>query len=326
LLAEPDTNQCERFDTLTVTVHNSLALQYGADPTTASIRHFWGRDMHGAPASFFEPAAGEEGWYWMGGVTVLQGHALVFLMHARATQQQTGNAADSSCAGLDFEMLGWSARMARITHETPDRWQWRTVNLPQDTHWQQILVGSSTVSAEGDYLYAWSAGPSVYGGNPIYLARWPVAEVMSGDLSAPQWYTGSSAWQSQAALGGNPPTAIVADGNNEISVAQSVFSEAGNGWWWLQSSYITNSPLCYRSGSSPVEFGACRTLLEPPELAAYPDSSLLVYAAKFHPALAGAGKGTAIGTYVVNSCNLREIRDKCDLYYPRFIRLRLEQR
>ena len=86
-----------------------------------------------------------------------------------------------------------------------------------------------------------------------------------------------------------------------------------------------NSSLCYRSGSSATSFGECLEFMRPSELDTYPDSSLLVYAVKFHPALSGQGSDAAIATYVVNSCDLRDIQQKCDLYYPRFIKLRLRQ-
>ena len=54
------------------------------------------------------------------------------------------------------------------------------------------------------------------------------------------------------------------------------------------------------------------------------DANLLVYAVKFHPALSGQGEGAAIATYVVNSCSLQDIQEKSDLYYSRFLRLRLQ--
>jgi hypothetical protein len=327
LLAEPGANACDRFDEFGILVHNSLALQAGTDPTTARIAHYW-REREGKPTSFFEPVRDDGSWYWMGGLTVLGDQALVFLMHARSTVDDSGAAlnagGDTACAGLNFAMLGWAARIATITTQTPDQWQWRDVALPRDAYWHRILVGSSTVLADDDYLYAWSAGPATLGGNPVYLARWPLADAAAANLAEPQWHTGDG-WQLQSALGGEPPAAIVMDGNNEISVAEHVWPYATQPWWWLQSSQVMNSALCYRSGDTRVSFGECRAFMRPPELRHYPDSSLLVYAVKFHPALTGQGDGAAIATYVVNSCSLQDIQQKCDLYYPRFLRLRLRQ-
>lgn len=332
LIAEPGANACDRFDKFGILVHNSLALQRGSDPTTARIAHYW-KERNGKPASFFEPARNDGSWYWMGGLTVLGDQepgdqALVFLMHARSTVDDSGAALtkgdDTSCAGLNFEMLGWDARIATITAQAPDQWQWRDVELPQDVRWHSILAGSSTVSVDDHYLYAWSSGPAVLGGNPVYLARWERDSAAAGDLSEPQWHT-AAGWQAQSALGSEAPAAIVADGNNEISVAENVWPEASQPWWWLQSSQVMNSPLCYRSADTRFSFGECREFMEPPELRNNPDSTLLVYAVKFHPALSGQGDGNAIATYVVNSCSLKDIQQKCDLYYPRFLRLRLRE-
>jgi len=324
ILAEPGVNSCDRFGTFDIALHNSLALQWGTDPTTARIEHFWGLGESG-PESFFSPQADDGSWYWMGGVTVFGDQALIFLMRARSTLPAGADANDgTACAGLNFEMLGWDARTAKITPETPDKWQWRSVRLPDDVTWNGILAGSSTVAVRDDYLYAWSAGPAMLAGNPVFLARWPLAAAIAGDLRAPQWHT-DAGWQSQLILGSVRPTAIVEDGNNEVSVAENVWSGAAQPWGWLQSSQVMNSPLCYRSGTSATSFGECLEFMRPPELDKYPDSSLLVYAVKFHPALTGQGSDSVIATYVVNSCNLKDIQDKCDLYYPRFIKLRLRQ-
>ena len=320
LLAQPGVNSCERFDSFKVTVHNSLALQYGTDPTTSRIRHFWGKRA-GQPDSFFQPQDGSDGWYWMGGVTVIDDQVLIFLMRARSTPPAAPGAENApSCAGLDFEMLGWDARIATITPQDPDQWQWRTVLLPDEPDWHGIIVGSSTVSVEGDYLYAWSSGPAAYGGNPVFLARWPLAIARVANLQEPQWYT-DTGWRTQGALGSEAPSAIVQDGNNEVSISNSLWPSDRQSWWWLQSSEIVNSTLCYRNAQSRFDFGECHAFMTPPELEKYPDSTLLVYAAKFHPALTTASD-TAIATYVVNSCDLKDIQEKCDLYYPRFIRLR----
>jgi hypothetical protein len=175
LLAEPGVNACDRFGTFDIALHNSLALQWGTDPTTARIEHFWGHAGSG-PESFFSPTEDDGSWYWMGGVTVFGDQALVFLMHARSTLPAGADANEATaCAGLNFEMLGWDARIARITPQTPDKWQWRSVSLPDDVTWHGILAGSSTVTVRDDFLYAWSAGPATLAGNPVFLARWPLA-------------------------------------------------------------------------------------------------------------------------------------------------------
>jgi hypothetical protein len=329
LLLNPGANRCERFGNVDFFVHNSLALQQGTDPTTARIAHYWGQH-DGAPDSFFSPRTDDGSWYWMGGVTVLDKQALgkqalIFLMRARSTVTvEPGSEPAGACAGLNFEMLGWDARIATITAAPPDQWQWREVTLPADVQWQRILAGSSTAYVEDDFLYAWSAGPATLAGNPVYLARWPVNAAAQGDLSQPQWHT-AAGWSAQSALGNTAPTAIVQDGNNEISVGRNLWPDQDRSWWWLQSSQVVNSSLCYRNAQSPESFGECLPLLEPPELSRYPNSQMLVYAVKLHPALKSADDDAVIATYVVNACSLQDIQNKCDLYYPRFIKLHLQR-
>ena len=70
-----------------------------------------------------------------------------------------------------------------------------------------------------------------------------------------------------------------------------------------------------------TRFGPCQPFYLPPELERYTESPLLVYAVKLHPALAD-GSGWVPASYLVNSCRLSDLQEKCDLYYPRFLRLR----
>ena len=323
LLGEPGINNCSRFDEFNLTVHNSLAIQSGANPAAADIDHFWGI-RNGEPASFFSPADIGATWYWMGGVTVLENQVLVFLMHARSNvDMEPKSDPAAACAGLNFEVLGWDARIAHITEQAPDQWHWREVGLPDDTNWHGILAGSSTAYVEDNYLYAWSAGPATLDGNPVFLARWPLATAKAADLSEPEWHT-TAGWKTQSELGNQTFAAIVKDGNNEVSIGRDIFPDSEPAWWWLQSSTVINSRLCYRTGESHFEFSECRDFMTPPELYKYPESKLLVYAVKLHPALKDPGDDAAIATYVVNSCDLKDIQEKCDLYYPRFIKLRLE--
>ena len=61
-----------------VMVRNTIAIQQGANPLTASMRFYWGTDDAGLPESFF-PDDGDA-WYWTGGALRLEeGPLIVFL-------------------------------------------------------------------------------------------------------------------------------------------------------------------------------------------------------------------------------------------------------
>ena len=57
-------------------VHNTIGLQVGADPTTASISFHWGDDGDGNPAAFF-PGEAEDG-FWPGDGELVDGTLLQF--------------------------------------------------------------------------------------------------------------------------------------------------------------------------------------------------------------------------------------------------------
>ncbi|MCX2983307.1 hypothetical protein EYC98_20795 [Halieaceae bacterium IMCC14734] len=321
LYAEPGSNRCNRFKGFNISVHNSMSVQYGSDPTTAEIKHFWGwRD--GRPSSFFEPTKSDGSWFWMGSTALVEGHVLVFLMQARALEYSS--TAGDTCAGLNFEIIGWQARMAKLNEQEPADWNWREMQLPVDNNWHNILAGSSSILVRDGHLYAYAGGPGELIGNRVYLARWPLAKVLQYDLSEPQWHTDRS-WQYQDALAAKYPSPIVIDGNNEVDISPIPWSGSGHTWLFLQSAYGYQSPLCYRTGKSLTQFGPCQIFYSPPELERYPSSPLLVYALKLHPELSGQEGDSLIGTYMVNSCRLEDIQEKCDLYYPQFLQLKLAQ-
>ncbi|MEM9256997.1 MAG: hypothetical protein AAGA91_16265 [Pseudomonadota bacterium] len=313
LLSQPGANTCGRFDDFQVQVNNSLGMQRGLDPATASMSFFWGESA-GKPDAFFAAEGGPDSWLWMGGGTRVNDSVIVFLMQARTPSEPS---AGVGCGGLAFEMIGWQARIARIGEGDPDTWQWHPLRLPETSAWQSILAGSSSVWLDDGFLYAYSGGPSTPTGNPVYLARWSVADVRRRDLSSPQWYT-LDGWRTQAELAGLLPHAVVTNGNAEIYAAPDPLAD--DGWLWVQSESVIDSPLCYRRGAGPFEFGRCEVFYRPPELTRYPDSDLLVYAVKLHPRLSGQDKEVA-ATYVVNSCQLQDIQQHCELYYPRFLKL-----
>ena len=59
-------------------VRNTVAIQAGDDPRTASITFSWRKNMDGSPASFF-PEHGQR-WYWPGhGIRLAEGPVVIFL-------------------------------------------------------------------------------------------------------------------------------------------------------------------------------------------------------------------------------------------------------
>src|ERR1041385_7510210 len=86
-------------------VRNSVAIQTGGDPRTASMAFAWLTNPDGSPASFF-PERGQR-WYWPGhGIRLAEGPLVIFLS---AVVETPG-------AGLGFANAGYAVAVI----ETPD--------------------------------------------------------------------------------------------------------------------------------------------------------------------------------------------------------------
>jgi hypothetical protein len=58
-------------------VNNTVALQHGKDPATASVEFFWQRTKEGEAAAFIRPTDGV-GWFWISDGIVADGKLYLF--------------------------------------------------------------------------------------------------------------------------------------------------------------------------------------------------------------------------------------------------------
>lgn len=144
-------------------IRNSVAVQTGADPSTASIEFAWREGDE--PTSFF-PEAGEL-WFWPGDGERVGDGLIVFLM---AVQKVEG--------GFGFSVVGSDAVWIADADAPPATWE--PVTIASFRAPDQV-PGSASVMVEGEFLYALTA---VEGG--AALLRWPLAEIGADALPAPE--------------------------------------------------------------------------------------------------------------------------------------------
>lgn len=101
---------------LATMVRNSVGLQTGYDPSSATMAFYW-RTQGSKPASFFP----EEGdiWFWPGHGIVVGDRLLIFLMAIR-----------SSSEGLGFETVGWRAVVVSGFDGAPSTWHLEWLETP----------------------------------------------------------------------------------------------------------------------------------------------------------------------------------------------------
>lgn len=230
-------------------VHNSVAIQTGADPTRAAMTFYWGGTARKPTA--FASAATADHFLWPGpGVRLGERLLLVFMEVAKVD------------GGLGFATVGTVARLIDNPDDPPPAWRVRDVALPASRH--GVAVGAGALLVDGEDLVALS--PVEPGAHDVYLIRWPLADVRRGDLSHPRW----------------SPAPVFGQGQTEFSLHRTpsgyaVVSVAGFGG---TNVVVRTAPALEGPWSAPQV--VCRP-------AESDRPGILVYAAKGHPALAADG-------------------------------------
>jgi len=279
---------------LSTMIRNSVAIQSGYDPSTASIEFYW-RTQNGNPLSFFPED--NDTWFWPAHGIALEDKLFIFLMATCSTSE-----------GLGFENIGWRAVSISNPEQPPAEWELEWLDTPENPF--GLIVSGSAIQV-GEHVLAFSVKEPEH---TIHLVRWPVVEVMNEDLSQPQWWAGEeNGWVLQQDLE-EKPQALFSEGHNEFTVHYEPLLEQ---YLEVQTVGFGKSDLGYRLSDSPAGTWAPIELFYRPEEYQIPD--ILIYAAKAHPHLEGA---SLVLTYATNIVGYGQLVVRDDLYYPRFLRAR----
>jgi hypothetical protein len=291
-------------------IHNSIAVQTGRNPATASMQFFWRRSSKNTPTSFFSgnelpsplgaPAPGNV-WSWPGAGVRVGDSVVVFLTLARP----------SKASALGFEVAGTRAIRIPNPDDAPDAWRIEELTAP--TMPPNVHMGAA-VSSEGRYVLAYAfREPS----HTMYLARWPKAAFERGEIGAPEWSTGKpgeGAWS--RAVADAAPT--FKNGATELTASRipGPGPDGAQRHLEMQTFGVGGASVGIRAADSAAgPWSRRRIVFRPPE-ATRPDIN--IYAAKLHPELTGAPH---VATYNTNTLTPNSVLKENDLYYPRFIRL-----
>lgn len=185
-------------------VRNTAGLMTGSDPTRSTMTFHWGRAPDGLPRSFFPRYPDvcfrrDDTWFWPGDGERLgsNGPLLIFLLRMR--RDPTGD------PGFDFASEGWGA--VRVSNPDHDPEDWKVEPTPAPQNPWNIVVGSPSVLAQDDWLYAFGTRDLEDGArHDVHLVRWPLESAAAGDLRSPEWWAGGvHGFVSQHALARVPP-------------------------------------------------------------------------------------------------------------------------
>ncbi|MBI4862198.1 MAG: DUF4185 domain-containing protein [Candidatus Riflebacteria bacterium] len=276
-------------------VSNTVAIQRGYDPSTASIQFFWGHDR-GKPRAFFRQPGDVAFWPGHG---IRLGHGLLLFMMAIR----------SAKGGLGFASAGWRAVMVEDSRSAPSEWKLRWLDSPPNDF--GAVVGSASVVLHDGFVHAFSSRePGVH---DVYLARWPLERAGEGDLSGLQWWAGETrGWVSQSRLVG-PPAVLFGNAQTEFSVHR--FPGSGQ-LLEIQSEGFGGTPISARW--APALTGPWSPLVRFYTPVESSWDGTFVYAAKAHPELTGA---PVVVTYATNRTDFWRLVGDHGVYYPRFLRV-----
>jgi hypothetical protein len=284
-------------------VHNTVGIQSKRNPIRAEFKTFW--DAGGErPASFFLDEG--EHWFWPGDGELIDGKLIVFLIRVERTDK-----------GLGFRTLDWRVVLIDNPLEPPVKWSPRRLKVPANSF--DVRIGFGTVRREGDYLYAFGPRTGTFN-HPLYLVRWPVANLLAGDLSAPEWWSArEQAWLVHETLTA-PPEPVITNGQAEFTVDKI---EPTGRYVQVQTSFFPFGPLVMRTAPALVgPWSEARAFYRPPEIEA-PRDGFYMYSGKAHPEQ-DAGGQLAV-TYCTNLRSIHDLVRDSTIYYPRFARVPIER-
>lgn len=290
-------------------VRNTVAIQTGADPTSATLSFAWRTDPDGSPAPFFADQSDE--WHWPAhGARLPGGPLFVFLAAQRATPGQ----------GLGFTEAGWRLVTIDNPDDEPLAWQLDWRDGPELAADPTAMLGTA-VLLEGPYAYATaSARGSAHEG---WLARFATSDLTAGSLE-PEWWAGSAlGWARASQLKDRAPSVLMSDVGSECSL---YFEPRVGSYLHVASRGFGATTIAVRSSKQLTgPWSAPEDVMTPPESRA---SDAFVYAAKAHPELdTGHSDGLAV-TYATNAFDFEALLTPLgqeQLYWPRFVRLTLSR-
>lgn len=278
-------------------VSNSIAIQYGYDPSSASIEFFWKTGANGQPKAFFPDF--KKGRYWPGHGVRIGDQLLVFLMKVQSSRK-----------GLGFEVSDWASVLVANPDQNPDDWDCQWLKTPKND--LQIIIGSGGVLAMDSFVYAFgSQEPEAR--HDVYLVRWLKSDVVRGKLENINWWSGhGETWVGQTER--NKAKPVFTNGQTEFTVHYDEKSQM-----FVEFQTVGFGPAmvtCRVALSITGPWSQPDTVFIPPQCH-FPQ--VMIYQGKAHPYLEGAN---LVVTYCTNSFDFSDHMRETWLYYPRFVRIK----
>lgn len=277
-----------------VMLRNTIAIQEGYDPSTASITFYW---QAGTTARAFFARGDDDTWYWPGHGVRPGEQLLVFLNRLQPADDDFG-----------FASAGWAAVFIDNVDDAPGNWKLDWLEQAPDP--DGITPGFASVLPHEGYLYAFGT-PDADKTHPLMVARWPLDALTKEGLPQPEWWGAKAGWFTD--LDAHARVPLFDQGQSEMSVH---FDATNGRFVAVQSIGFGAADVGIRQADTLTDtWTSPQRVYSPPEKA---KPNATIYAAKAHPELEGAD---LVLTYATNSFRFMDHLEDADSYYPHFVRL-----
>lgn len=292
----------KRFDA--TIVNNSVAVQVGRG-RTATIRFVVRRGADNKPQALIAPADGR-GWFWLQAGMSVDERLALFLSQVEKTGEP---------GVFGFRQIGQWLGLIDNPQDDPVSWRVAQTQLPHAffTDKRELTFGAALLK-HGYHLYVYGTDEDV---SPkardrhLILARVPAAKV--GDFASWEFFR-EGAWQADFRKSSRMVPGMASD-CSVTYLAESrqfvlVYTERGIS----ERILARTAPEPWGPWSEPVTVYRC------PEVGW--DRRIFCYNAKAHGSL--ASRDELVVSYVANSFDFWHVATDARLYWPRFVRVRLE--
>ncbi|KOH45730.1 DUF4185 domain-containing protein [Sunxiuqinia dokdonensis] len=275
-------------------IRNSIAIQDSISLNSGLTYYYKGTKQE--PDDFFKIPG--ENWFWTGHGAVINDKLVIFLMEEMATS-----------SGMGFESVGWYVAVIDNPVEAPDEWK---INYYKGPNTFGVIVGSSAVLQDERFVYAF--GTKEPATHETYLFRIGKDELISGDLSAMEWWVEGS-WTSKVFE--EPKSSSLFFGQTEFSVH---YEPNLRKFIQIQTYGFGKASIGYRLADQLYGPWSEPAIVYTPALKEDDD---YVYTANAHPEYDSDG---LIVTYNINNFDFTKLLHSEEIYFPKIIRINFESR
>lgn len=275
-------------------IRNSIAIQ-DSNSLKSKLTYYY-KGSRENPEDFFKGP--EKNWFWTGHGILIRDKLVIFLIEVTSTN-----------SGFGFEAVGWYVAIIDNPSDSPDDW---IVNYYEGSKTFGVVIGSSAVLQDENYIYAFGVKePSTH---ETYLLRFNKIKLMSGDLSNPEWWT-NNAWTEEVYE--EPKSSSLFIGQTEFSVH---YDHELKKYIQIQTYGFGNASIGYRLADGLQGPWTEPVLIYTPYLK---EEKEFVYTANAHPEFKS---DKLIVTYNINDGDFRRLMSNDDIYFPKVIGIRFENK